>query len=214
MSALAVTLPGAPAAGADTVDCMRVKCVALTFDDGPGPHTDRLLRILSAHGARATFFLIGDKVAGDPAAAARISGAGMEIGNHSWSHPDLTAIPAGDIAAQLSMAGDAIEAATGRRPTLMRAPFGKADDAVLAEAARQGLAGIDWDVVPFDWLNGADIAATRAALMEQIRPNSVVLLHDTFGSTVDVVEQVLPVLQADGYHPVTVSEMLRPNPPG
>jgi len=203
-----------PVAHADAVDCSRVKCVVLTFDDGPGPFTDRLLQILRAGDASATFFLIGDKVAADPAAARRIADAGMEIGNHTWSHPDLTTIPPQDISMQFSRATEAIETATGRRPTLMRPGFGAVDDAVLAEAGRQGLAGVNWDVIPFDWEHDTDIAATRAVLMSQIRPNSVVLLHDTFSSTVDLVEQFIPVLRANGYHLVTVSQMLGPRAPG
>lgn len=203
-----------PDTGAQPVDCAQVKCVALTFDDGPAPHTDRLLQILRDHDARATFFLIGDKVAADPAAAARIAGAGMEIGNHTWSHPDMTMLPAPDIAAQFAGAGDVIEASTGRWPTLARTAGGMTDSAVLAEAERQGLAVINWDVVPFDWINDPNIGETRAVLMRQIRPHSVVLLHDTFASTVDLVDDFLPVLAANGYHAVTVTEMLGPRPPG
>jgi peptidoglycan/xylan/chitin deacetylase (PgdA/CDA1 family) len=201
-------------AHADTVDCAQVKCVALTFDDGPGPHTDRLLQILRANNAEATFFLIGDKVAADPAAARRIADAGMEIGNHTWQHPDMTAIPPQDIPSQFSRATEAIEAATGRRPTLTRTGGGTVNETVLAEAGRQGLADINWDVVPFDWLHDPDTAPTRALLMSQIRPGSVVVLHDTFASTVDLMEQFIPVLTGNGYHLVTVSEMLGPRAPG
>ncbi len=204
----------APPATADAPDCSRVKCVALTFDDGPGPHTDRLLQTLRANDATATFFLIGDKVAGDPAAAERIAAAGMEIGNHTWQHLDLTMLPASEVAAQMSLATEAIVAATGQRPTLMRAPFGALDDAVLREAGRQSLAAINWDVVALDWVHDTNTAATREVLMAQIRPNSVVLLHDTFGSTVDLMGQFIPVLKANGYHLVTVSQMLGPRAPG
>lgn len=213
-AALVVTAVTVPHAAAETVDCARVKCVALTFDDGPGPFTDRLLQVLRANNAAATFFLIGDKVAADPAAARRIADAGMEIGNHTWNHPDLTAIPPQDVSAQFSKAGDAIEAATGRRPTLMRPGFGAIDDAALAEAERQGLAAINWDVIPFDWQNDTDAAATREVLMRQIGPNSVVLLHDTFASTVDLMAEFVPLLRANGYHLVTVSQMLGPRAPG
>ncbi|MEH3129970.1 MAG: polysaccharide deacetylase family protein [Mycolicibacterium neoaurum] len=201
-------------AEAQTVDCAVVRCVALTFDDGPAAPTDRLLDVLTANGAAATFFLIGDKVAADPAAAARITAAGMEIGNHTWSHPDLTTIPTDQIAGQLGRATDAIVAATGQRPTLMRPGFGKVDDRVLAAAGAQGLAVVNWDVVPYDWIHDRDIAASRELLMRQVQPGSVVLLHDIFDSTVDLVEQFLPVLRANGYHVVTVGELLGPRAPG
>ncbi|MGE0215064.1 MAG: polysaccharide deacetylase family protein [Mycolicibacterium sp.] len=201
-------------ANADDVDCTQVKCVALTFDDGPSPYTDRLLQILRDNNAQATFFLIGNKVAADPAGAKRIADAGMEIGSHTWEHPNMTTIPPEEIAAQFSRATAAIEAATGQRPRLVRTAGGLVNDAVLAEAGRQGLADINWDVIPFDWANDANLPATRELLMSQIRPNSVVLLHDTYSSTVDLVYQFLPVLKANGYHLVTVSQLLGPRAPG
>ena len=201
-------------ADADTVDCAVQKCVALTFDDGPGPYTDRLLKVLADNDAKATFFLIGNKVAADPAGARRIADAGMEIGSHTWEHPNMTAIPAADIPAQFSKANDAILAATGQRPVLVRTAGGLTNDQVLAEAGKQGLADINWDVIPFDWANDANLDASRQILMSQIKPGSVVLLHDTYSSTVDLTYQFIPVLKANGYHLVTVSQLLGPRAPG
>jgi peptidoglycan/xylan/chitin deacetylase (PgdA/CDA1 family) len=201
-------------ADADAVDCAQVKCVALTFDDGPSPYTDRLLQILRDNDAKSTFFLIGNKVAANPAGAKRIADAGMEIGSHTWEHPNMTTIPPEDIAAQFSKAGDAIEAATGQRPSLVRTAGGLVNGQVLAEAKRQGLADINWDVIPFDWMNDSNTAATVYMLKTQIKPGSVVLFHDTYSSTVDIVYQFLPVLKANGYHIVTVSQLLGPREPG
>ncbi|WP_179475986.1 polysaccharide deacetylase family protein [Mycolicibacterium vinylchloridicum] len=198
----------------DHVDCNQVKCVALTFDDGPTPFTDRLLHVLQSYSAKATFFLIGNKVAADPAAARRIADAGMEIGNHTWEHPNMSTIPLGDIASQLSKGTQAIAAATGRPPQIYRPAGGLSSDSVRASAAQQGLAEILWDVIPFDWINDANTAATVYMLKTQIKPGSVVLLHDTYSSTVDVVYQFLPVLIANGYHMVTVTHLLGPRTPG
>jgi peptidoglycan/xylan/chitin deacetylase (PgdA/CDA1 family) len=200
--------------GADEVDCARAKCVALTFDDGPTPFTDRLLKILLDNDAKATFFLIGNKVARDPGAAKRIAEAGMEVGNHTWEHPNMSTIPPEDIPSQLSKASDAIAAATGQTPKLFRPAGGLSTDAVRAEAGRQGLAEILWDVIPFDWINDSKTAATIYMLKTQIKPGSVVLLHDTYSSTVDLVYQFLPVLKANGYHLVTVSRLLGARQPG
>ncbi len=199
---------------ATDVNCAVVKCIALTFDDGPGPYTDRLLKILADNDAKATFFLIGNKVAANPDGAKRIADAGMEIGSHTWEHPNMTTIPVDDIPAQFSRASDAIEQATGTRPKLVRTAGGLVDDNVLAEARKQGLADINWDVIPFDWANDSNIAATRYMLMTQIKPNSVVLFHDVYSSTVDLVYQFIPVLKANGYHLVTVSHMLGEREPG
>ncbi|ORA10594.1 polysaccharide deacetylase family protein [Mycobacterium asiaticum] len=199
---------------ADNLNCSMVKCVALTFDDGPSPYTDRLLQILKGNDARATFFLIGNKVAANPAGARRIAEAGMEVGSHTWEHPNMTTIPPADIAAQFARANDAIAAATGRKPTLYRPAGGLSNPAVRQTAATFGLAEILWDVIPFDWANDSNTAATRQVLMTQIKPGSVVLFHDTYSSTVDLVYQFIPVLKANGYRLVTVGELLGPRAPG
>jgi len=201
-------------AGAEIVDCSQAKCVALTFDDGPSPYTDRLLQILNQNDARSTFFLIGNKVAANPAGAKRIADAGMEVANHTWEHPNMTTIPPEDIGSQISRANDAIQAATGQRPKLLRTAGGLINDNVLAAAKQQGMADVNWDVIPFDWMNDSNTAATRYMLMTQIKPGSVVLFHDTYSSTVDLVYQFIPVLRANGYHLVTVSQLLGPREPG
>ncbi len=199
---------------ADNLSCSVVKCVALTFDDGPTPFDDRLLQILKDNDAKATFFLIGNKVAANPAGAKRIADAGMEIGSHTWEHPNMATLPTEDIAAQFSKANDAIAAATGRVPTLYRPAGGLSTDVVRQTAATFGLAEILWDVIPFDWANDSNTAATRQLLMSQIKPGSVVLFHDTYSSTVDLVYQFIPVLKANGYRMVTVSELLGSRAPG
>jgi peptidoglycan/xylan/chitin deacetylase (PgdA/CDA1 family) len=196
------------------VDCAVDKCVALTFDDGPGPFTDRLVDVLEDADGTATFFLIGNKVAANPDGAKRLADAGMEIGNHTWEHPNMTTIPAEFVPAQLARASEAIAAATGQTPNLWRPPGGLTNEAVNAVAATQNLAGILWDVIPFDWINDSDTAATRYMLMTQIKPGSVVLFHDTYSSTVDLVQQFIPVLKANDYHLVTVSDLLGARPPG
>jgi peptidoglycan/xylan/chitin deacetylase (PgdA/CDA1 family) len=201
-------------ASADEVDCSKAKCVALTFDDGPSPYTDRLLQVLKDNNAKATFFLIGNKVAANPDGAKRVGEAGMEIGNHTWEHPNMTTIPPEDIPSQLSKANDAITAATGHTPQLFRTAGGLINDNVLAAAKQQGLADINWDVIPFDWMNDSNTAATTYMLKTQVKPGSVVLFHDTYSSTVDVVYQFLPVLKANDYHMVTVSQLLGPREPG
>jgi len=199
---------------ADNLSCSVVKCVALTFDDGPGPYTDRLLQVLKDADAKATFFLIGNKVAANPAGAKRVADAGMEFGNHTWEHPNMTTIPPEDIAGQFSKTNDAIAAATGRAPSLWRPAGGLSNDLVRQTAGKFGLAEILWDVIPFDWINDSNTAATRYMLMTYIKPGSVVLFHDTYSSTVDLVYQFIPVLKANGYRLVTVSELLGPRAPG
>src|SRR6201987_3551118 len=117
-----------PVTPADNLSCSVVKGVALTFDDGPGPFDERLLQILKDNDSKSTFFLIGNKVAANPAGAKRIADAGMEVGNHTWEHPNMTTIPPEDIPSQLSKANDAISAATGQTPKLFRTAGGLIND--------------------------------------------------------------------------------------
>ena len=79
------------------MDCAVDKCIALTFDDGPTPYTDRLLQVLKDADAKATFFMIGNKVAANPPGPSGSPTPGMEIGSHTWEHPNMTAIPAEDV---------------------------------------------------------------------------------------------------------------------
>jgi len=124
----------------------------------------------------------------------------------------MATLPIEDIAPQFSKANDAITAATGRAPTLYRPAGGLSTDPVRQSAATFGLAEILWDVIPFDWANDTNTAATRQLLMSQIKPGSVVLFHDTTRAPSTCVP-IHPVLKANGYRMVTVSELLGPERP-
>ena len=109
---------------------------------------------------------------------------------------------------------DAIATATGVTPKLWRPPGGLTNAAVNEQAGKLGLAGILWDVIPYDWINDSNTVASRLLLMTQIKPGSVVLLHDAYSSTVDIVEQFIPVLKANNYHFVTITQLLGQRAPG
>ncbi|HLU74189.1 MAG TPA: polysaccharide deacetylase family protein [Nonomuraea sp.] len=183
------------------------RCVALTFDDGPGRYTTRLLDALRARGARATFFVVGEMVAapGGAARLRRIAREGHELGNHSWTHTQLTTLPRRLIARELQRTGDVVRYATGVRMHLMRPPYGSTDRRVAAESRRRGLAQILWNVDTYDWRDRVPkVVARRAA---RAKPGSVVLLHDIHRTTVKAVPRVLDALTRKGYRLVTVSEL-------
>ena len=98
----------APGKRKQRVDCTRKRCVALTFDDGPGPYTEALIHTLLGAGAPATFFMIGEHVDTFPETARRVGAAGFEIGNHSYSHSDLTQLSSAEIDDQLTRTNLAI----------------------------------------------------------------------------------------------------------
>ncbi|MEW9551444.1 polysaccharide deacetylase family protein [Nonomuraea sp. NPDC050783] len=188
-------------------DCARIKCVALTFDDGPGEHTGRLLDLLAQRHVRATFFVIGEMVAADRDGrlVRRIAQEGHELGNHSWSHPALAALSEEGVRRELRQTGDLVQRLTGVRMRLMRPPYGATDAQVAAEARREGLAQILWSLDTLDWRDR--VTATVARRAETATPGAIVLMHDVHRTTVDAVPQVLDTLARKGFTFVTVSEL-------
>jgi peptidoglycan/xylan/chitin deacetylase (PgdA/CDA1 family) len=197
-------LPAAP--GFRSIDCARVKCVALTFDDGPGEFGDRVLNALATHNARATFFLIGQNIVPKTRAyLSRIVSEGHEIGNHTWDHAELTKLTEAKLKDELHNTSELIQAFTGVRPRVLRPPYGLTNARVGDEAKREGLAQIMWTIDTNDWKDhNTALVAKRA---EAATPGSIVLLHEIQKTTVDAVPQILNDLDRKGYTYVTVSEL-------
>ena len=188
------------------IDCTQVKCLAITFDDGPGSQTDELLRMLRGVDALATWFPLGAVVADSPDRLRAIADAGHEIGNHSWSHPQLTARSNGEIDTQVTRTAELIEELLGSRPTLVRPPYGSISRRVVAELGRLNAPAILWDVDSRDWATRSPDRVRRAVL-RQVRPGSIVLLHDIHRSTIAAMPRILRALAARDYVFVTVSEL-------
>lgn len=191
------------------VDCRRAKCVALTFDDGPGRYTDTLLRQLAAYHARATFFVVGQNVAANPAILRRTVAGGHELGGHTWSHPNLTTLSAAAVRSELARTDQAIKAATGLVPRIIRPPYGALNAAVRMQTSRPM---VMWSVDTLDWLH-RDSARVAKKAIKSVRPGSIVLFHDIHPSTVRAMPQILRALSKRGYKFVTVSQMFGGNPP-
>ena len=157
--------------------------MALTYDDGPNdPHTLRLLDVLARHEARATFFLIGQYVRQRPEIARAIQAAGHEIGNHTYSHPNLIFVSAGKLRQELEDCRKALEDTLGQKTTLFRTPFGGKRPNVLRTARAMGLQPIMWSVTAYDWS-----AKSPEAIIEKVtsqvdsrrKPQGeIILLHD------------------------------------
>ncbi|MFC6580360.1 polysaccharide deacetylase family protein [Planomonospora parontospora] len=207
--------PAAPAAPAQepaaqaSADCRRIKCVALTFDDGPGRYTGTLLRHLAAYRARATFYVVGRNVAENPGVVRRAVEAGHEIGNHTWSHHDLTRLPAAAIRADLARTDRAVERAAGVTPETVRPPYGAHNTAVRRQTKRPVVL---WSVDTEDWRHRDSSAVARRAI-KGAAPGAVILFHDIHPTTVKAIPKVLKSLSARGYRFVTVSELFGGKPP-
>jgi peptidoglycan/xylan/chitin deacetylase (PgdA/CDA1 family) len=180
------------------------RCVALTFDDGPHQTlTPRLLEILAEENVHATFFLVGQRVAALPGIARAIHDGGHEIGNHSWSHARFSQLSSPEIGRELAAADQAILAATGVRPAIIRIPYDDSSPRILAMADRPV---IFWDIDTLDWQNRVTEDITQAAM--RARPGSIILMHDIHATTLAAVRGVINGLEARGFIFVTVSEML------
>ena len=187
-------------------DCTRVKCVALTFDDGPAQSTGRLLDILAARDVRATFFLIGENAAQHPDLVRRQHAAGPEIADHSYTHSDLGRASKQKILSELTRTQDAIRRASGVKPVMLRPPYG-ATSKRLTEITRQlGLAQVLWTVDPLDWEH-RDAGSVERRVLKSVKPGHIVLLHDIHPSTVRAVPKIIDSLAAQGYVFVTVPEL-------
>ena len=197
--------------GRVTSRAVPAKTVVLTFDDGPDPvWTPRILAVLAKHRARATFFEVGSRVNQHPEIAREVVAGGNEIGSHTFTHvPPGTA--AWRLRLELTLTGNAVAAATGRRPILLRLPYSSTPEALTAteyaewRAAAPGYLLVLTDHDTVDWQRPGAAAIVRA-----VQPG-IVMMHDSGGDraqTLAALDQVIPRLQARGYRFVTVSEAL------
>jgi cellulose synthase/poly-beta-1,6-N-acetylglucosamine synthase-like glycosyltransferase/peptidoglycan/xylan/chitin deacetylase (PgdA/CDA1 family) len=210
-----IRFDGATAVGRGLPD----RTVALTFDDGPDPvWTPRILDALRRNRVTATFFVIGSRVNEHPDLVRRMMAEGHEVGSHTYTHADLTGMPAWRQRIELGLTRNAIAGVTGRTPTLYRPPFSsttdavtRADAAALREAARAGHIAVLTDVDTRDWERPGVEAIVRAAVPSRENGGAVVLLHDGGGDrsqTVAALDRLLPAFAGKGYRFTTVSGAL------
>jgi peptidoglycan-N-acetylglucosamine deacetylase len=148
---------------------------ALTFDDGPDPeHTPAVLDLLAAHGARATFFLIGERAARHPELVRRIRDEGHAIGNHGWSHRSAHGMPAEALAGELRRTEEALQGAGGR---WFRPPYGQLDPGAWRTVRSLGLEVVCWSLQSGDW-RPEDPERLALRLAGGVEPGTIVVLHD------------------------------------
>jgi peptidoglycan/xylan/chitin deacetylase (PgdA/CDA1 family) len=188
--------------------------IAMTFDDGPhATNTPKLLDMLAKRHIKATFFLIGENAKQYPNIVKRIIAEGHEIGNHSWTHPVLSKMSDDAVRSELRRTEDAIVAACGVKPALMRPPYG-----ALTVKQRQwvnaefGYKIILWDVDPLDW-KIRNSEHVEHEILTQVRNGSIILSHDIHATTVAAMPDTLDALLAKGFKFVKVSELLAMDKP-
>lgn len=188
----------------ENIDCTKMKCIALTYDDGPyAPNGNRLLDILKERNAVATFCMVGNRVASYTAELKRVVDEKSEICNHSWDHSDFTNLSDADVASQVQRTNQAIYSASGIYPKLMRPPYGAVNARVLAQV---NMPLAMWSVDTVDWKDrNADIVHQRA--MAGAKPGAVILMHEIHSTTIDAAARIVDDLQGQGYVLVTMSEL-------
>ena len=204
-------LPAVPAGPQITWSSVRVNgpYIAMTFDDGPSAKlTPKLLDLLAERHIHVTFFLVGENVKAHPEIVQREVAEGHEVGNHSWDHPDFAKKSEDFVRSQLDRTNDAISAALGKPPTLMRPPYGSlTKDQKKWIAADYGLKIILWSVDPLDWKRpGPEIVHQR--IVQGARNGAIILSHDIHPGTIEAMPATLDDLLGRGFKFVTVSELI------
>jgi peptidoglycan/xylan/chitin deacetylase (PgdA/CDA1 family) len=182
--------------------------VALTFDDGPGPDTADVLAELQREHAHATFFVIGNEAQKDPAMVKELYAAGMQIGNHTWTHPQLARLTAKEQRTQLEDTQDEIARIIGVRPRFYRPPYWSWNMATAQQGAALGMIGVLFSVDTQDWERPGASKIIQNALKAQA--GDVIAFHDAGGDRSQTVQAIAPIivgLRARHLEPVTLDEL-------
>lgn len=180
--------------------------IALTFDDGPYPKvTGHILDVLEKNGVCATFFVLGSRIEGREDVLTRMEELGCEIGNHSFSHADLTRLSKADCQRELNDTDAEIRRVTGHEASVVRPPYGYYNKDVRSAAGRPLIL---WTVDTNDW-RGKAPGEIADYVIQQAKEGSVILMHDQQTQTADAMEMIIPTLIDEGFRFVTVSELIR-----
>ncbi len=195
------------------------KKVALTFDDVPDPRvTPAVLDVLARYKICATFFVVGERAAKHPELVARIIREGHVIGNHSYNHPVFSKLSPDQFQWQLGRTNEILYSITGKKPTLLRPPYGELLPSQVKWSQERGYTVVNWDVDSEDWRNNPDSSRVLANIRKTLQPGSIILQHAGGGSkqdlsgTVDALPPLIEWLQGKGYTLVTLPELLNRKP--
>lgn len=177
--------------------------VALTFDDGPSIYTPEILKTLKKYHARATFFIVGERVSSYSKTIKQASKLGCEIGSHSYSHANLGIASRAVIKEQLDRTEKKVKKVLGYYTPVMRPPFGS-----IGTQLREyvGKPMILWSIDTLDWKT-RDAKSTENKIMSTVQDGDIILMHDLYSQSRDAAKKVIPKLIKKGYQLVTVSEM-------
>lgn len=180
--------------------------IALTFDDGPyAPVGNRIMDSLEQYKGRATFFVVGNRVASYKSEIKRMHDNGHEVANHTYEHAYLTKLNAAEIRSQIERCNSAVAAVTGEAPKLVRLPGGLKNNTVLANI---NYPIIMWSVDTRDWKT-RNAQKTIEAVIGTVKDGDIVLLHELYQTSGDAAVSLIKILSEQGYQLVTVSELAK-----
>ena len=180
------------------------KLVAFTFDDGPSKYTEKLLDGLKKRKAHATFMVLGSCASRYENYVQRMIKEGHQVGNHTWSHPNLAKLSSKGIRAELQPTLELIRSMGYERICVVRPPYGAYDEEVKKTAKAPIIL---WSVDTEDWRHKGDVKTIYNNIMRDAKDGSIILLHDIYGSSVDAALKAMDTLKKEGYQFVTVEEL-------
>ena len=188
------------------VDC--ANCVAITYDDGPGAETNRLLDKLKAKNAHASFMVLAPNAEQHPELLKRMKAEGHTIGNHTKTHRQLNTLSYDQVSQEIDAGNAAIKKATGQSTRWVRPPYGATNATVDQVTRDKGVSQALWDVDTVDWKDRNSEHVCSSAV-QGARAGSIVLMHDIHPTTVDAADCVIDGLRAKGLEPVSLDRLLR-----
>ena len=197
--------PAAPVSSGDEEAVIHRGYVALTFDDGPDREcTEDLLDGLKNRGVKASFFLMGQNIEGNEDLVLRMKEEGHLVGNHSYSHVQLTKAGSDAVCQAVDRTSRMIEEITGERPQYMRPPYGDWNEEL---ECRVGMTTVLWSVDSLDWkLRNTNRVVKR--VLKDVEDGDIILMHDIFPTSVEAALEIVDTLTKRGYTFVTVDELL------
>lgn len=179
--------------------------IAITFDDGPsGRYTGRLLDGLKERNVKASFFLIGENAEESPVLVERIYKEGHLIGNHTYSHVQMTHLSEEAAVREIEKTDQVISAITGEHVAYMRPPFGAWQREL---EVRMEVLPVLWSVDPLDWTT-ENVDEIVSKVVTEVEEGDIILLHDCYASSVEAALRIVDILQKEGYEFVTVDRLL------
>lgn len=179
--------------------------VALTFDDGPSKkYTPMLLDGLKERGVQASFFLMGKNIEGNEELVKRIQEEGHLIGNHTYNHVQLNKVSKLEAKTEIEKTSNEIYEITGVYPVYMRPPYGswRKDLDLSVE-----MFPVFWSIDTLDW-KSQNVDSVMNIVEDQIQDGSIILMHDSYASSVEAALKIVDELEEKGYEFVTVDELL------